>query len=486
MTTSTQPLSPLPVGDYEESIAGRFRHVTPTQLAMAWWSYHEGHLSRLGLRVYFALHEVAERRWVCTATDEPHYQLSELRSLVGSGGGGQDPDKLLRAAISSLERLGLASWTPGAIRFAKSPDELAIADLDGLYTTLRAIPNLRRRIAMPRRLVRALAAGFGRGVTATILGHVLTSLYAHRERGCYRVDGRCKGSWIAETFGVSKRAVKDARARLVELGWLEVLDAPQWQLNKWGAHTRINVAWKLPANDATDGRAGGSGGKSAPPKLRSVPESAPPCLKPDALPIRKRKKNQTPAPEDRPGPSQTGALLSAGKKKQGSSKPPSTVDIQPNDLEEFGRTMELYHDACRRGLATDSEHGEFQFLCLIERARARGHDPCRMLAWLLREQRFDYITQADEDAVLDRIKRRGRWAEPEERSGSLAVESPPDDVFKYIAVLQAVERSRSAHCPASVAREHLGWSTERFEQAETDYLTWQQEKAVAAGGHVPV
>lgn len=485
MTTSTQSLSPLPVGDYEDSIAGRFRHVTPTQLAMAWWSYHEGHLSRLGLRVYFALHEVAERRWVCAATDEPHYQLSELRSLVGGGGGGQDPDKLLRAAISSLERIGLASWTPGAIHLAKSPDELAIADLDGLYTTLRAIPNLRRRIAMPRRLVRALAAGFGRGVTATVLGHVLTSLYAHRERGCYRVDGRCKGSWIAETFGVSKRAVKDARARLVELGWLEVLDTPQWQLNKWGAHTRINVAWKLPANDAADGRGGEAGGKSAPPKLRSVPKSAPPCLKPDALPTRKSKKNQTPAPGDRPGPSRPGVSLSARKKKRASSKPPSTVDIQPYDLEELERTMDLYRDACGRGLATDSEHGEFQFLCLVERARARGQDPCRMLAWLLREQRFDYITQADEDAALDRVKRRGRWAEPEERSGPLAVEAPPGDVFKYIAVLQAVERSRSTLSPAEVAREHLGWSTERFEQAESDYLAWQHEKAVAAGssGH---
>ena len=486
MTTSTQSLSPLPAGDYEETIAGRFRHLTPTQLAMAWWCYHEGHLSRLGLRAWFALHEVAERRWVCAETDAPRYQLAELSRLLGGGAGGGNPEKLLRSSLRSLERLGLASWSPDAIHFARSPDELALAELDGLYAMLREIPNLRRRICVPRRLVRSLAAGFGRGVTATILGHVLTSLYAHREHGRYRVDGRCKASWIAETFGVSERAVKDARARLVALGWLEVLEAPQWQLNKWGAHTRINVAWKLPANDdARSGGGGESGHESAPPALESGHGSAPPCLEPDALPDRKRKKNQTPAPDPRPGPSRAGVLLSRKKKRPSSTnKPPSTIDIQPDDLEEFERTTELYRDACERGLATDSEHGEFQFLCLVERARARGQDPCRMLAWLLRHQRFDYITQADEDAALERMRRRERWdSSPEPRSaGRLSVEPPPDDVLKYIALLQAVERSRTTLGVGEVASAHLGWSAERFEQAESDYLAWQHEKAVAAGG----
>lgn len=483
MTTPNQVLAPSPVGVYEETIAGRFRHVTPTQLVMAWWSYQEGHLSRLDLRVWFALHEVAERRWVCSKDEEPRYRIAEIRQLVGGGGGGgKDPEKLLRAALVHLENLGLASWDPHAIRFATSPDQLAATDLDNLYEMLRSIPVLRRKIPVPRRLVRALAAGFGKGATATILGHLLTTLYAHRERGSYRVDGRCKASWIATTFGVSERAVRDARTRLVELGWLEILDAPQWQLNKWGAHTRIHVGWTL-AKDGRDGKERRQpGGKSAPPKLRSVRKSAPPCLKPDALPDRKRKKNQTPAPARRPGPKPSGVSISARKKKSGGNRPPSVVNIQPHDLESFERTTGLYRDASARSLIEDSEHGEFQFFCLVERARARAHDPCRMLAWLLREKRFDYITQADEDAALDRIKRYGKWAEPDKpRSGPLEVHEPSADCRKYIAVLQVVERSRSSLSPLEVAKEHLGWTDRRWELAETEYLAWQHEKAIAAG-----
>lgn len=49
---------------------------------------------------------------------------------------------------------------------------------------------------------------------------------------------------------------------------------------------------------------------------------------------------------------------------------------------------------CDRALSAD----------VAERARAHGKEAPRLFAWLLRENRFDYITQADEDRALARIK----------------------------------------------------------------------------------
>ena len=68
-----------------------------------------------------------------------------------------------------------------------------------------------------------------------------------RKEGHYRTDGRTKAAWIASTFGITTRSVSEGRRRLIDLGWLTPLDAPQWMLNKWGTHDRINPDWAASA-----------------------------------------------------------------------------------------------------------------------------------------------------------------------------------------------------------------------------------------------
>ena len=78
----------------------------------------------------------------------------------------------------------------------------------------------------------------------------------------FNASGRVKASWIAETFGVGLRRVKQARAELVELGWLVLDDAQQWEHNRWGAKFHINLVWN---RTATVAAAAGASTEPAPP-----------------------------------------------------------------------------------------------------------------------------------------------------------------------------------------------------------------------------
>ena len=68
MTTATRSQAqaegrqPVPTRVTEEGITGRYRPITTHQLAITWWLYGEGHITRRQLRVAFAAHEMAERR----------------------------------------------------------------------------------------------------------------------------------------------------------------------------------------------------------------------------------------------------------------------------------------------------------------------------------------------------------------------------------------------------------------------------------------
>ena len=109
---------------------------------------------------------------------------------------------------------------------------------------LAQVPNHRRTVPVPRRLVRFLAGGCRRVVLATLLGHLLRCLY-YRQGQC-RAEGFCKASWIAEVFEVSERAVKSARQTLEQLGLLERQAIPWWVRNAYGEKMRVNLHWARP------------------------------------------------------------------------------------------------------------------------------------------------------------------------------------------------------------------------------------------------
>ena len=63
-----------------------------------------------------------------------------------------------------------------------------------------------------------MAEGPSKGSIAVVYAHLMRRLYFQAAKERYRVDGRCKASWVAQTFGVRERAVVTARRRLIEAG----------------------------------------------------------------------------------------------------------------------------------------------------------------------------------------------------------------------------------------------------------------------------
>ena len=200
---------------YEATITGRYRSIPVRELALAWYLYREGHISKMQLRIWFSAHEMSERRAygrTQNPAEKPVFVLEEIQGLLG----GRGSERATRALLGDLKRLaeiGLVTITQNQITFAKSIDDLSVGEGSGFTSFLSRLPNLSRRVPVPRRMVRALAAGFGKAETAYVIAFLIRGLYWSRQSGLYRVDGRMKLSEMHEVMGVSRSAFSDARHR---------------------------------------------------------------------------------------------------------------------------------------------------------------------------------------------------------------------------------------------------------------------------------
>jgi len=459
----------------EATIAGRYRTISAHQLCMAWWAHVNGHITRRQLRVFFAAHEMAERRRYTRDAERPLYRTREIQALVGEGDRPSAPQAATRqqraisADVKQLARLGLVRIDPHSIWFASTIDDLDLAPsaTDTFLEMLAEIGSPNRKIPVPRRMVRALAGGFSRGVTACILAMLVRSLFWQPRTKSYRTDTRTKGSWIAEVFGISRRAVTDARQRLIDLGWLKPLETPQNHLNRWGTHDRINLDWRLtPTVVVGVGEAGPDGTGSASPVAEFDTGSASPY------------RNRTPSLTERslntrrPAPTGAGTPGDSRKKIRKSAASVQLHNLDPAFLKDSDSLKELYQQAVTKGLARSSEAGEHDFLCLVERARARGQDPCRLFTWLLKNQRWDYISQADEDAALERVhaaravtpKPTSEVANLAERWGRAPTPQPASDLDRHF-IQTCIRAARECRVePWKVAEQMKGWTKQQWDE----------------------
>jgi len=467
-----------PIGEREARIEGSFRKITVHQLVMAWWLYRSGHMTRRQYRVYFAAHELAERRRYTSPEHrgaKPLYTISEIARLVG-GREDQRAHRELRGDLRALHRLGLVSVTKHRIAFAVSADQLRIDDLDGFWSMYREMPNRQRSVPVPRRLLRALSAGFSKAVTAMITAVLIRGLFWHRSTGDYRTDGRYKLSWIAEHFGISRRAATEARSKLVELGWIEPLDVNQWEMNRWGLRDRIVTDWTLPAEHQS--AVGGSerDADSASPDGHFDADSASPDQT-DSLSLTGDIKTRKLPARERSGVS-TGSTRGSRKKRRpraGESRP-NIRDIQPRDLESTERLLNLHRQACEIGLIGASDSGRLDFLALAERARSRGQRSGALFYWLLRERKFAFITHADEDKASRRLLehfngKQSRQPEPQQWGGRPPEPPPWTEDDKIVMACLRVSQQRRLDDPFRAAQHAKGWTRDRWDTAVVAYET---------------
>jgi hypothetical protein len=163
---------------------------------------------------------------------------------------------------AALKRLAKACM-PVVLLAARRPDVRSFVDLLSATATAE-VTNHRRRVPVPRRMLRFLARCSRPAITAVVFGHLLRGMY-YRSGQCV-AGGTCKASWISTVFGLDLRTVKSARKVLVSLGWLMPLPTPQHLLNRFGPRFLIDMRWRAPARRQTPPRDARSAPQSPPPE----------------------------------------------------------------------------------------------------------------------------------------------------------------------------------------------------------------------------
>ncbi len=305
------------------------------------------------LRVWLACFELLERRCVADAKRTPRFTLDELHALVG-GVGGQH----LRRSLARLSKLDFIRWSEHKI-------ELLGSRRSSLVSTGRLIP-------FPRRLLRSMVAKSHPSVVATTLGHAIRCLYF---RGGKVVSGGyCKSSWVSETFGISLRAVKEARSELVSRGVLLPHTCDQTRLNRFGLPTVVNLFWKPTT-------------QSAPPTRKSTTQPAPPS-KHSETSYRKYEHQKPVIP-----PTPNGVLFRTRRRTL-----PTDFHVVPDDLKSPHRLVSLFYAAESRGWVKRCEADKLDFFAAAAHARRVGtRNMPGLFAHLVRHRRFQFISQEDED-----------------------------------------------------------------------------------------
>lgn len=332
----------------------------------------------IDLRVWLACFEAVAKRCVLKPGIRPRYSLGEIHGLVGGVGG-----EHIRNALRRLERAGLLEWSESAIHFPGSVDLGVNQESEASQAILSMVRNHRRKIPVPRRIIRHIAGGERPTAIATILGHLLRCLY-YRDGQCVPA-GTCKASWIAEVFGVDERNVKAARRRLIEMGWLIPQATSQHHLNRAGLLVLVNLGW-------SKGEA--SRHSKSPPPTRLSTTGLPPPNKDKKLPS--GSKNQKPAFRGPAGVCKQ--TREAGK--------PTICHVVAADLRDDGRLMELFQQATGKGLVKKTQSDRLRFFSAAEHAIAEADvNPCGLFVTVVRRGLWSYISLAEEDLATRRLKR---------------------------------------------------------------------------------
>ncbi len=412
--------------------AGGFCFVTGIAVLSAWAAYRSGRVRLIDLRVWFASLETVARRCVLGEGRAAHYRVEELASLIGRA-----PIGSVRQSLVRLERAHLMCWSESSIRIL---DGEGLANEEEWISMLDSVPNCRRLVPVPRRMIRLIARGARKVLIATILGHLLRCLYY--KRGLCLPEGTCKASWIAEVFGVDARNVKAARKHLIALGWLIPIATRQWHLNRFGARVRINLEWSK--NDVHPAS------KRSPLAARSNTGSPPPNK--DKELSSRMNNNQKP-----------GSQTTAGVLNQENSKP-SLRNVRLEDLSMPGRLSTLLRQAVEEELVRECEADRLKFFAAAEHARAIATtNPCGLFVTVVRRGLWAYISQSEEDAARRTLQHLlesdavansayGRSAGTEQvhtKSSPSATRAAREDFMERAEIREIVQRSLAEGAPTT-------------------------------------
>jgi len=276
----------------------------------------------------------------------------------------------------------LATCSEERVAFGKSAEDLRLSNSTDYYEAFAKITNRRRRVPVPRRVLRMVSAGARSTLIATTIGHLLRLAY-YRSGEC-RLDGSCKSSWLADVFGVDVRSVKSARAYLIEIGWLRSEHMPQWYLNRYGWRGAVNPHW----ND-------------------SVVEKRSPQ-------IRRKDIKRSPPRENKKLSSRTCTNQKlAEREPDGVCKKRWLKNVNAKDLTCRKGMRALFRRAVESGIVSNDGASYRYFVAAAERSqRLATRNPAGMFAWLVSNRCWGHLSDVD----LNATKRRRADANADKRA----------------------------------------------------------------------
>lgn len=393
-----------------------YKTITPIQWANVVWALQQEQIVHQALRVYLACFVLvavreAARRSRRRRGERPRelnrYRVNELERLTRLS------TRTVRRALRELHAAGLVGFTEGEITFATQP----LPGSESLQTELAGRRSPRRPIPVPRAVLRFLAQNRAEALTKVVIGYLVRGLSIARRTGELNPRGTVKASWLAETFGVSPRAVKYAQATLRSLRWISKdTHSRQRKLNRDGAYFTIDLKWEFKAREPVV-KSDKPVTNFALPILEIAPPFAPP--KEDRETSYEDQHQQTQATEP------DGVDESKGRGMR--LPPPSLRRIIPEDLHRFDRMELLHRQGVAQGWINDSEAMALNFLAAAVRAREHGHDPARLFVAIVRRWLWSHITQAQEERARRALARFREQNPNRFRSGRFTMVAQAED-----------------------------------------------------------
>jgi hypothetical protein len=179
-----------------------------------------------------------------------------------------------------------------------------------------------------------------------------------------------------------------------------------------------------------------------------------------------------------PPPRQAPASAPPGYARSLAPLPPPTLrHVTLADLSDVRRLLVLHHQARARGWLRGGEAAQLTLVAAAVHAKRVGYDPCRLFVALLRDQRWELITQADEDQALAMLRAHRDGPCQRTRAPAAEPEMPLPDEARFVLVAEQVLRQSGWQGdPFLAVKMHdPTWTRARWDQAQAALAQWQQQ-----------
>jgi hypothetical protein len=185
----------------------------------------------------------------------------------------------------------------------------------------------------------------------------------------------------------------------------------------------------------------------------------------------------------RPSQTRTAPVVPACARPPTRTPPPTLREVTLADLGDVGRLLVLYQQARARGWLRGGEAEQLNVVAAAVHARRVGQAPCRLFVALLRDRRWEVITQADEDQARRWLREHADG--PCRRGAQAPAATVPaiplsDDARLVLLAPQVLRQAGWRGEPfLGVKLQDPTWTQARWAQAQTELTQWRLRQAQA-------